>query len=71
MKLTNGTAMFTGYVTARPDAFVSGFTDAAGMTLTIPTEVLVSMYELCKFDLQQRGQWQGVLERVNKGKENT
>jgi hypothetical protein len=61
MKVTGQGVWFSDYRQARPGPSVSAFTDALGATLNIDTVALIQMYELVKYDLKHRDQWDDVL----------
>lgn len=71
MKITNNGALFADYRSASPGVDLSSFTDRDGATLLIDTATLVRMYELCKFDLERRGGWVAVMQRVDAAMEAT
>lgn len=69
MKITGKGVRFDIYQTASPGVTVSSFTDSEGATLLIDTATLVQMYELCQLDLERRGGWAAVMERVGAPKD--
>lgn len=64
MLITRSGVTFSGYQSASPGSMVSSFTDEHGASLLIDTATLVRMYELVKFDLERRGGWDELMQRV-------
>lgn len=57
MKITGNGVHFAGhYRSASIGKSACRFTDATGATLVIDTETLLSMADLCRFDLKRRGE---------------
>ena len=64
MKITSTGVAFRDYVSACPSPTICSFTDRDGATLLIDTPTLVRMYELVRFDLERRGGWADLLDRM-------
>jgi hypothetical protein len=67
MQILKEGVLFDDYIKAHPNCYTSTFTDKDGATLIINTTTLIHMYELCKFELTRRGEWDSVM--VDKRKE--